>query len=94
MDGLRGIEMKDKKLRVWHIPQVPGEPFCVSVDTLDEAKKIIRLLGTYDFFQWFHHIKPDYDNASGLEEWDETAQEWYEWYSEDGESIDELLNEE
>lgn len=78
---------ENKKLRVWHIPQIPGEPFHVPVEYPEEAAKIIRVLGEYDEFQFVNHIKPDYANASGLEEWDEEESEWLEWYNDDGDDI-------
>lgn len=71
--------MIDKQLRVWHIPQVPGTPFYVDVATVDEAMKILVVLAYYDCFQFEHNIKPDYSNASGLEEWHDDVQEWWEW---------------
>lgn len=73
----------NKKLRVWHIPQVPMEPFYVEVDSVDEALKIMRLLAEYDLFQYEHRVKPDYCSTQGLEEFDEEDQEWYEWDSDD-----------
>lgn len=81
---------KDGNLRVWHIPQVPGRPFIVEVETPHIAKQIINLLAEYDLFQFEHRIKPDYTNASGLEVFE--GGEWTEWYSEDGENIDEFAN--
>ncbi len=55
-------------LKVWHIPQVPGEPFYVPVSSLEEATKVLGVLADYDLFQYEDRIKPDYCNASGLEE--------------------------
>lgn len=88
--------MKSKKnkqiLRVWHIPQVPGRPFYVPVDSLKEAKKILDVLANYDSFQFENNIKPDYSNAAGLEEYigDNT---WQEWEDEDGNCIDDFQEE-
>lgn len=79
---------KNGSLRVWHIPQVPGRPFIVAVETPHIAKQIITLLAEYDLFQFEHRIKPDYTNASGLEVFEDG--EWAEWYSEDGDNIDEF----
>ncbi len=79
-------EPKEKDLRVWHIPQVPGKPFHVSVSSPEEAIKILDVLANYDAFQFKQHIKPDYSNAAGLEVFE--AGEWSEWYNEDGEDID------
>lgn len=73
-----------KKLRVWHIPQIPCKAFRVPVDSPEEAVKILDTLANYDIFQFDNRIKPDYCNAQGLEEWDDDEQEWCEWYSEDG----------
>jgi hypothetical protein len=55
-------------LRVWWIPQIPSkEPFYVSVDSEEEAEKIMDVLGNYDSYQFQHCIKPDYSNAGGIE---------------------------
>lgn len=71
-------------LRVWHIPQVPGKPFHVSVDNPQEAKRVLTILADYDGFQFKHRIKPDYCNASGLEVFEADAGEgspgWVEWH--------------
>lgn len=76
------------ELRVWHIPQIPGEPFRVKVESPEEAVKVLNILAKYDLFQLGHNIKPDYSNAAGLEVFEDG--EWSEWYSEDGEDIDEF----
>lgn len=68
------------KMRVWWIPQVGvSTAFYVPVETVEEAKKVMDLLGAYDCFQFNHNIKPDYCNAGGLEVWDEDEQEWIDW---------------
>ena len=33
---------------MWHIPQIPGNPFCVNVESLEEASKVLFLLAIYD----------------------------------------------
>ena len=72
-------------LRVWHIPQVPMEAFCVPVDSPEEAVKILDVLANYDIFQYQKRVKPDYCNAAGLEVYeaggsdDGTAPGWVEW---------------
>ena len=71
------------KLKVWHIPQVPGVSFDVPVDSVEEAVKIMSLLADYDTFQFENHIKPDYCNAQGLLMWDEEQKEWTDWYDEE-----------
>jgi hypothetical protein len=86
---------KQGDLRVWWIPQIPGEPFHVPVASPEEAKKILDVLAQYDLFQLENRIKPDFANAGGLEcfqqygpgeEVDEP--DWCEWESERGDSID------
>jgi hypothetical protein len=72
-----------KKLRVCHFPQIPCKPFIVSVKDLEEAKKIFDVLADYDLFQFKNKIKPDYANATVLEEWDEEEQDWLSWYDEE-----------
>lgn len=67
------------KLRVWHIPQVPGKPFYVYTDDIREAKKIMDILASYDLFQLENRIKPDFTNVNGVQMWDKTEQEWIDW---------------
>lgn len=84
---------KKGDLRVWHIPQVPGKPFRIDVKSVEDAKMILPILWDYDIFQFENHIKPDYCNVSGLEEYD--GKEWCEWYSEeDDKDIAQILGEE
>lgn len=78
---------KKGDLRVWHIPQVPGIGMVFLVKDPTEAKRLMNVLAQYDLFQFNHNIKPDYSNASGLDEYD--GREWLTWYSEDGDDIDE-----
>ena len=78
--------LKEGLLRVWHIPQIPGEPFHVVVETPQEAVKIMNILAIYDEFQFNHNIKPDYSSVAGLEIFEDG--EWCEWYDEDGNDID------
>lgn len=72
-------------LRVWHIPQIPGEPFLVTVKNIEQALVVIGVLAKYDAFQLGNKIKPDYCNASGLDRYESDAGEgkpgWGEWSS-------------
>lgn len=77
-------------LRVWHIPQVPGEPFQIEVACVEEAKFILKTLALYDLFQLEHNIKPDFSNAQGLEELRDG--EWVDWEDEEGNSISDLMD--
>ena len=81
-------------LRVWHIPQIPGKPFWVSVETPAIAKQLLNVLAEYDLFQYRNNIKGDYANAQGLEifmgDFAHDGSGWYEWHdAETGDNIDE-----
>lgn len=85
---------KEGDLRVWWIPQIPGEPFHVYVKDVEQAILIMDTLARYDLFQLEHHIKPDFSNAGGLEVYEPDGDgdlNWSEWYSADGDSIDDLI---
>lgn len=75
--------MIDIKLRVCHYPQIPCEPFIVEVKDLEQAKFIYDTLANYDLFQYENNIKPDYANATVVEQWDDEGQEWLEWMDEE-----------
>lgn len=70
--------MSDSKYKVWHIPQVPMEPFEVFTNDLKQAVLIMDILAEYDDFQYRKNIKPDYSNIAGVSEWNEEDQEWYD----------------
>jgi hypothetical protein len=59
--------MPNIKIRVWWIPQVPGEPFYVPVPDLATGKLLCDVLADYDNFQFENNIKPDYSNVGGIE---------------------------
>ena len=77
--------------KVWHIPQVPGEPFYVPVPDVSTAIIVLRALAEYDLFQLKHHIKPDYCNTQGLEQYDVDEKKWLEWENEEGDDIREVM---
>lgn len=83
----------NKQLRVAHFPQVPCKPFCVEVKNLQEAKLIYDVLADYDLFQYENRIKPDYSNATVIEQKYEQDTEWESWYDEETgiDDIDEYL---
>jgi len=83
--------MKKSKLRVWWIPQIPMKGFHVPVMTITEAMLILDTLARYDIFQYENKIKPDYSNAGGLEVLEDG--EWSEWYNDEGQDIDEVMDE-
>lgn len=74
-------------LRVWHIPQIPGKPFHVTVASVEQAKLVLSVLANYDIFQFKNRIKPDYSNASGLDVFQDG--DWWEWEDKDGNTINE-----
>lgn len=69
-------------LKVWWVPQLPGEPFHVAVASPVEARKVLTVLADYDLFQFENKIKPDYSNAGGLDVFD--GNDWVEWLDEHG----------
>lgn len=77
------------QLRVWWIPQIPMKSFYVPVASIDEAKKILTVLADYDIFQYENNVKPDYSNAGGLQVFEDG--DWFDWESEEGDSIDDLM---
>lgn len=77
--------MNKQKMRVWWCPQVGmcDKHFYIPVHSVEEAKKIMDVLAYYDCYQMNQHVKGDYANCGGLEVWDETEQEWCDWWYED-----------
>lgn len=71
------------KLRIWHIPQIPGKPFHIEVKSVEEAIVILSALAHYDLFQLEQNIKPDYANAQGLELFNPETKDWQEWEDDD-----------
>lgn len=83
-----------KQLRLVHYPQIPCEGFKVPVKSVEEACKIAEVLAGYDLFQLEKNIKPDYNNMTVLEEFDEDSYEWIDWYDDEtGLSFSEYLRE-
>lgn len=66
------------KFRVWHIPQVPMEPFFVEVPDTTTGKLLVKALADYDAFQFESGVKGDYCNANGLEGLNPETNEWEE----------------
>lgn len=84
------------KLRVLHYPQVPCEPFIVSVKDEYEAKKIMDVLAEQHLFLYNNNFIPDYSNIIVVQVWDEDANgegdaDWLDYYNEEeGMEWDEL----
>jgi hypothetical protein len=79
---------REGDLKVWWIPQVPMKAFEVMVPSLVTAKVLLDALADYDLFQFENNIKPDYANTGGLIIFEDG--EWNDWYSADGDQIDDL----
>lgn len=62
--------------KVWHIPQVPGYPFEVTVETVVEAIAVRDALANYDLDLLDRGLREDFSNASGISIWDSEVQEW------------------
>ena len=77
------------RLRIWHIPQVPMEPFYVVVHSTADAVLVLNALADYDLFQFDNNVKPDYTNAQGLEIYENGG--WSEYYNEVGDNIDDIM---
>lgn len=77
------IPKENKKMRVWWMPQVGYGTFYVPVESVEEAKKVMDLLSSYDCFQYNQNIKPDYCNCGGLQVYNEETEDWEDWYFED-----------
>lgn len=79
---------KDGELRIWWIPQIPGEQFWWPVANLGEAALLLDVLAAYDDFQFAHRVKGDYSNCGGLCIY--RNGDWEDWENEDGDDFDYL----
>lgn len=84
-------------LRVFWIPQVPGEPFYIDVGTVETGVMFMEILAKYDLFQFETRVKGDYSNAGGLEIYEENSDGkgnpgWNDWEDSDtGEGAEEYV---
>lgn len=91
---------KHGELRCWWVPQVPMRAFHVLVTSLVEARLVLDTLARYDLFQLENKVKPDYSNAGGLQIFDANDKtdsdggSWVDWYSDEGEDINQFELEE
>lgn len=95
-EKLESLFIEDKtKLKLTHIPQLGhSAEFCVYVNDIREACFVAQILWQYDLFQYHAAIKPDYANATLLDEWLEEEDEeegWYTWYDEDGNDFSDYM---
>jgi hypothetical protein len=74
-------------LRVWWKSTFPGTAFYFSVASLLEAKILLTALPEYDWFLYDNHLRGNYSNCGGLQMWNESTQEWEEWWDEENRDI-------
>lgn len=80
------------KLKVWHIPNILGDPFEYPCESIGQAKKLLDVLAEYDLFLMDKGLRSDYSNASGVEQFNDGA--WEEWNDGMGGGIDDYTFEE
>lgn len=73
MTAQQTIDPQPGDLRVWHIPQIPGEPFTWRVASVAEGKTLLEVLAAYDEFQLEHGVRGDFASAQGLERYEESG---------------------
>ena len=80
------------RMRVWHIPQVPGKPFYVPVDNEREAATVVKALADYDLFLLENGHRVDYANGQGLQYFDRLEDDWFDWEDAEGRLITEFVD--
>ena len=70
------------RLRVCHFPQVPCEPFRVSVNNEWEAYLISEVLGNQHLWLFNNEMIPDYSNIITVEMWDKEENDWADYWNE------------
>lgn len=73
-------------LRIWWIPQIPGDAFEWPVADLAQAALMLDALAAYDDFQFAKRVKGDYSNAGGLQVF--SGENWNDWEDEDCDGFD------
>ena len=77
--------MKDEKLKIWWITNIPNSPFEWVVANIAEAANLLNFLAEYNL----HLGELVQSNAGGVLTFE--GGEWVEWESETGECVDEWL---
>lgn len=75
------------RLKIWHAPNPPGKIFEREVSTLAEAITILDTLADYDLMLGDNLI---YSNAQGVVMFDEKDQEWVDYQTTDGDTLEDL----
>ena len=71
--------MSIAKFKVWYVPQVSMKAFEVECETAEQAQEALDLITNFSNFEFENNVKPDYSDAGGVVEWDETEQEWCDY---------------
>lgn len=71
------------KLRVAHMPQVPGKSFYIHVENELEAAKIIAILAQQHLWLYNNNYIPDFSNMISVEMFNEETQEWENYCNEE-----------
>lgn len=87
MEADYAVDERAKHLRVYHIPNVPREPFFVEVGTIWDAKQILNALANYDLYLGEELIG---SNVQGLQVYEDG--EWEDWQDGKGRDIHELMD--
>lgn len=74
------------KLRVWNIINPPNGAMHWTVQTPEEGYALMNREADAQL-----ECDGIVSNAFGLEYFDEEDQEWYDWYSDEGEELDEYM---
>jgi len=77
----------ENQLRVSHFAQIPCQPFTVEVESEEQAYFVSELLANQHLFLFENNIIGDYSNVISIDMWDESEQEWTDYYNEE-ESMD------
>lgn len=92
------MDTTSKKLRVWHIPQVPMKAFYIPVENEREAALIMNAIALQHVWLERNRVIPDYSNAMGVEIFDNDVDGfgnsgWTDyWNEEEGFEWDEYEN--
>jgi hypothetical protein len=71
------------RLRVFHIPQIPGPSFIREVASKAEGELLLDVLADYDAFEFENRIKPDYANVGGIEYFDDDEGSWLSFHDDE-----------
>lgn len=77
------MKLSGKRLQICHYPQIPCVPFKVDVKDEFEALKIINTLADQHIFLFQQKIIPDYANVFIVQMFDETENDWIDYWNEE-----------